>query len=169
MSGLSFARVAVGALLLSACGEIERASILVRPRKDDYRTQIQPMFEKLGCSAGTICHSQPQGDLQLAVAPGAAGLEENYLQVKAKSDPDAPDSSPLLAALLPTRSSPKATHVTVCWKSKESCGYRKLKAWMAWSSAGDPRPEEIPCEVEVPTGTACDDPGALDVCCFRPL
>lgn len=156
-----------GALVLCACGEVERATLVVRPRKDDYGSQIQPLFERLGCSAGTICHSNAQGDLRLVDRPGAADLEENYLQVKAKSDLVAPDRSPLLESLLPTAVAPDATHVTVCWKSRESCAYRKIAAWMAWSSVSDPRPQDIPCQVEVPDDTACDDATALDVCCFR--
>lgn len=153
--------------LAGACGEVEQAELVVRPRKDDFGAHIQPIFERLGCSAGTICHSTPQGDLELIDSPGAAGLDENYLQVKAKSRLDAPDESPLLESLLPADVAPEATHVTVCWKSRESCAYRKVRAWVAWSSAADPRPQDIPCEVEVPAETACDDPAALDVCCFR--
>lgn len=159
--------VVLGALAVSACGEVERATLVVRPRKDDYGSQIQPIFERLGCSAGTICHSNAQGDLRLVDGPGAADLDENYLQVKAKSDLDAPDRSPLLESLLPTAEAPSATHVTVCWKTRESCAYRKIAAWMAWSSATDPRPQDIPCEVEVPGPVACDDAAVLDVCCFR--
>jgi hypothetical protein len=151
----------------TGCGEIERADLVVRPRKDDYASQIQPIFERLGCSAGTLCHSGPQGDLMLVESPGAAALDENYLATKAKIDLDQPTGSPLIADLLPKSIAPGATHVTVCWKSTESCAYRKINAWIAWDGAEDLRPQDIACEVEVPADTACDDPEVLDVCCFR--
>lgn len=151
----------------TACGEIERAELVVRPRKDDFAAEIQPIFERLGCSAGTLCHSGPQGDLKLVVSPGAAALDDNYLASKAKLDLNAPADSPLIADLLPKGVAPGATHVTVCWKSPESCAYRKLLAWISWDAAEDPRPQDIDCEVETPGDTACDDPAVLDVCCFR--
>lgn len=163
-------RVAAGllALAVSACGEIERADLVVRPRKDDYAREIQPIFERLGCSAGAACHSAPQGDLLLTASPNAAALDENYLSAKAKCDFDAPAASPLIADLLPADVEPTATHVTVCFKSMDSCAYRKILAWIAWSGAGDPRPQDIACEVEAPGPTACDSADVLDACCFRP-
>lgn len=151
----------------SACGEIERAELIVRPRKDDFAAEIQPIFERLGCSAGTLCHSGPQGDLKLVVSPGAAELDDNYLAAKGKVELNAPLGSPLLADLLPKSVAPGATHVTVCWKSTGSCAYRKVLAWISWDGAEDPRPQDIDCEVEAPGGTACDDPAVLDACCFR--
>ena len=166
-----FGRLVVASVLLGAlpagCGEIERADLVVRPRKDDFAAEIQPIFERLGCSAGTLCHSVPQGDLKLVVSPGAAALDDNYLSAKGKIDLDTPAGSPLLADLLPKDASPGATHVTVCWKSPESCAYRKISAWIAWDAAEDPRPQDIACDVEAPADTACDDPAVLDVCCFR--
>ncbi len=155
----------VGAV--TACGEIERAHLVVRPRKDDFAAEIQPIFERLGCSAGTLCHSGPQGDLKLVVSPGAAALDDNYLATKAKLDLNVAEGSPLIADLLPKSVAPGATHVTVCWKSRESCAYRKLLAWISWDAAEDPRPQDIDCDVETPGDSACDDPTVLDVCCFR--
>ena len=163
-------RLSAGLLLAgatTACGEIERAELIVRPRKDDFAAEIQPIFERLGCSAGTLCHSGPQGDLKLVVSPGAAALDDNYLAAKGKVDLNAPLNSPLIADLLPKTFAPGATHVTVCWKSTESCAFRKLLAWISWDGAEDPRPQDIDCEVEAPSGTACDDPTVLDACCFR--
>lgn len=170
MSGAHGSRLAAISAFVAAaagCGEIERADLVVRPRKDDYAAEIQPIFERLGCSAGTLCHSGPQGDLMLVDSPGPAALDDNYLAAKAKIDLDAPAESALIADLLPKSVAPAATHVTVCWKSVDSCAYRKLLAWITWDSAEDPRPQDLDCTVEAPSETACDDPAVLDACCFR--
>ena len=166
-------RGAALALLLGAassgCGEVERADLVVLPRKDDYVTEIQPLFATMGCSAGTRCHSVPQGNLRIIVTePNAAELEENYQSAKGKSDLRAPDASPLIADLLFSEANPQADHNPACWKSRESCAYRKLRAWIAWSGDDDPRPREIDCQLGAPGNPdPCADPAVLDACCFR--
>ncbi|MCK6574461.1 hypothetical protein L6V77_25545 [Myxococcota bacterium] len=155
------------ATALPSCGEITRAELVVRPRKDDFEREIQPIFERLGCSAGTLCHSTPQGNLRLVVEPDAVQLEDNYQGTKSKIELDDASGSLLVADLLPDSVEPGANHVTTCWKSRDACAVRKLEAWIAWTSAEDARPQDIGCEVEVPGPDACDDPTVLDVCCFR--
>ncbi len=153
--------------LLPACGEITRVDLVVRPRRDDFEREIQPIFERLGCSAGTLCHSTPQGNLRLVDTPAPSELEDNYQGTRSKIDLEAPRASLLIVDLLPEGVAPGANHVTVCWKRRDACSVRKLEAWIAWNADGDLRPQDIDCEVEVPPPDACDDPGLLDVCCFR--
>lgn len=165
-------RSPLAALLLvsaAACGEVERAELVVLPRKDDFVTEIQPVFERLGCSAGTRCHSEPQGNLKIVVAePTAADLEENYQSAKGKTDRQSPDESALLADLLASEANPDADHNPACWKTEMSCAYRKIRAWIAWETVDDPRPGDLGCEVTAPAaGDPCADPAVLDACCFR--
>jgi len=155
------------AAALPACGEITRAELIVRPPKDDFEREIQPIFEKLGCSAGTLCHSTPQGNLRLHVQPDATQLEDNYQGAKSKIRLNDAAGSILVADLLPDTVQAGADHVTTCWKSRDACAVKKLVAWIAWDSPEDPRPQDLDCEVEVPGPDACDDPAVLDVCCFR--
>ncbi len=155
-------------LLLGACGgEIEQIEFVDRPRRDDFEAYIQPMFENLGCSAGTFCHSAAQGNFAFVVDPDAAALQDNFLGARAFLDPDQPDQSRLLRALVPREVLPDANHTVLCFKSTDACGYRQLLAWASWTASGDPRPGDFGCAVEVPVPTACDDPQALDVCCPR--
>ncbi len=157
------------ALILPGCGEIETAQFLVRPRRDDYASQVQPILEKLGCSANAACHATAQGDLKVVVDPKAKDLDDNYLGVKAKLNLDAPGRSVLIADLLPTSASATADHNPVCFKSAMACSYRKLLAWIAWNAEGDPRPQDIDCTPNY--GEESDDPCAdtdvQDVCCPR--
>lgn len=167
MSWSRAARVAAAVQLL-ACGEIERAELLVRPSKADYAAEIQPIFESLGCSASRFCHATAQGNLLLVEQPTPSQLEDNFLGAKAMADLDAPDKSPLLASLLQTEANPQALHNPACFSSRQSCAYRKIRAWIAWAQEGDPRPQDVPCTVEAPDpARACADPGVLDACCPR--
>ncbi len=128
--------------LLAACGEVERLDLAVRPRQDDFETQIQPLLVQVGCSRDGVCHTTPQGELRLVEQPDADDLQDDYLGVKAKIDLDDPDASVLLTYLL----APEGGHRPQCWASTESCAYRKLRAWIAWSADGDPRPQDVACD-----------------------
>ena len=158
----------LAALLLGACGgEIEQIEFVDRPRRDDFESHIQPMFENLGCSAGTYCHSAAQGNFAFVVDPDAAALQDNFLGARAFLDLDRPDESRLLRALVPSTVLPDANHTVLCFKSVDACGYRQVLAWASWTQSGDPRPGDFGCTVEVPPPAACDDPLAQDVCCPR--
>lgn len=130
--------------LLVACGEVERVELTVRPRQDDFERHVQPLLEHLGCSRGGGCHALPLGELQILVEPDPDELQANYLSVKAKLNLDDPPASPILAKLL--AGSPEGTHRPLCFASAKACAYRKLLAWIAWTGAGDPRPQDIACD-----------------------
>ena len=159
-----------GALLAAACGgEIERATLDERPRADDYAAHIQPTLERLGCSQGNFCHSEPRGDFKFVVSPDAAALQENYLGAKALVDLERPGESRLLRALSASSLVPGGTHAVACFRRENACGFRMLSAWIAWREEGDPRPGDLGCSVVMPAPEACDLPMSDDVCCPRAL
>jgi hypothetical protein len=116
----------------TGCGEIERADLVVRPRKDDYASQIQPIFERLGCSAGTLCHSGPQGDLMLVESPGAAALDENYLATKSEDRPRPAHGQPA------HRRSAAEEHRARARPTSRSAGSRPRAAPTGRSTPGSP-------------------------------
>lgn len=130
-------------VVIAACGEVERLDLTVRPRQDDFESAIQPLVEAAGCSRDGVCHTAPVGELALVVDPGAGALQENYLGLKSKVDLDDPGASRVLTYLL----APEGGHRPACWASTQSCGYRKLLAWIEWTENGDLRPQDVPCDV----------------------
>jgi hypothetical protein len=136
-------RAALLLLLLAGCGEVETLELAVRPRQDDFGAQIQPLLEHMGCNRAGGCHTQPVGELQIVASPDGDQLQSNYLGVKSKVSLEDPEKSPILTDLL----GPDGPHRPHCWASTQSCGYRKLLAWISWTQASDPRPQDVACDL----------------------
>lgn len=127
-----------------ACGEIERAELTVRPRQDDFASDIQPLLIGLGCGTAGGCHDVGLGDLLIRNETAADALDSSYLSVKRQLDRESPESSRLIQSVL--AENPVAQHNPPACIQRDGCAYRKLVAWIAWDQEGDPRPSTIECD-----------------------
>lgn len=132
------------------CGEIEQADLTVRPRQDDFASDIQPLLVGLGCSSEGACHDLGMGDVLIRTGTGAADLEASYLSVKAQLDRESPEFSRLIQSVLVEN--PASQHVPPACIGRGGCAWQKLVAWIAWDGEGDARPAEVLCDT---SGEGC--------------
>jgi hypothetical protein len=132
--------------MVAGCGEIDVERLVVRPSFEDYQNNVQPMLIALGCSLGAGCHlTDFRGEVRIVAEPNTDELYRDYQSLKALSNLASPDQSILLKRLLVGE--PSATHQPLCFKAVDDCGYRKLRAWIAWDGTG-PRPQDVACSYD---------------------
>ncbi len=130
-------------LLLFGCGEVERVELTVRPRQDDFREVVRPLLLQVGCT-GEVCHGIKGGGggLFLPTTEDEAAVQEAYLFTKLFLDTEAAEESKFLSYCVCG-----GGHRPACFSDPESCAYRKLVAWIGWQGEGDPRPQDVDCEI----------------------
>ncbi len=145
--------VVASALAGVGCGEIERLELAVRPDPGDFAEAVQPVLVSAGCGKSPRCHGETGGELLIKAETDADSLQTSFQSVVGFVDLDAPDESALLEYVR-TQEPPTGHRPRNCW-TPETCAWRKIAAWIAWSGPGDERPQDIDCEVaedELPCG-----------------
>ncbi len=99
-----------------------------------------------GCTRGGRCHAlEGAGALRIFEQSDEAALLASYQSVTGLIDREDAAGSRLLYYVL--EGDPRNAHPTApCWAVGE-CAYRKVLAWIEWEGAGQPRPQEIDCDV----------------------
>ncbi|MCA9537345.1 MAG: hypothetical protein KC620_00570 [Myxococcales bacterium] len=140
----------VAALALPAgCGEVETLILAPRPNQQDFPA-AQAVMLRVGCGE-SFCHQVIQGNFRVTADPKTAAVaEDEFLMAKAFVDLETPENSRLLRVAL--QGAPERGTHPACFRAADDCAFRKLVAWIAWTSPDDPRPDDIDCPV---TENAC--------------
>ena len=127
--------------LLAGCGEVASVSLVNRPEREAF-PEIREILLTVGCSGDDRaggCHAVVVGDLQISIEePPAQQLEEEFLQIKAIVDLDAPEESRVLTvAAPPDPDDPEPVGHSICFDAGGACADSKLLAWISGEAPGD--------------------------------
>ena len=140
---------------LLCCGEAKVIEFSQRPNRAAF-TDAQETLLKIGCASdGTGCHAVLVGDFKVSPFPKEPGdLDTEFVLTKPFLDLDEPENSILMRTAL--KDDPEALGHPICFENTETCAFRRLSAWIAYSVQGDESMDE-----------ACPPTDVIENACFQ--